>query len=120
MVVEVLGIIVFFRAGGSDQGHHHEVNELVAIWAENMGTCYTDEGSAIQGKSSLILLHIPARWNSEVTTWIQVLELGRGGFFGEKAIVEDTVRAATVTALVDTSLLMLDKVGLGCRVWLLT
>lgn len=40
----------------------------------------------------------------------KVLTLYPGGFFGEKAIVEDTVRAATVVAATDVSLLMLDKV----------
>ena len=38
-----------------------------------------------------------------------LVEIGRGGFFGEKAIVEDTVRAATCTSSTDAVLYMLDK-----------
>ena len=38
-----------------------------------------------------------------------LIELGRGGFFGEKAIVEDSVRAATCTSSTEVLLLSLDK-----------
>ena len=38
-----------------------------------------------------------------------LVEIGRGGFFGGKAIVEDSVRAATCTSATDVVLFSLDK-----------
>ena len=54
-----------------------------------------------------------ARWTVKVCTAVRpfkVLELGPGSYFGEKAIIEDSVRAATVAAATDCTLLSLDKV----------
>lgn len=40
----------------------------------------------------------------------KILDLHRGGFFGEKAIIEDNVRAATVSAVTDVWVFYVDKV----------
>jgi CRP-like cAMP-binding protein len=40
----------------------------------------------------------------------KILDLHRGGFFGEKAIIEDNVRAATVSALTDVWVFYVDKI----------
>jgi voltage-gated potassium channel len=55
----------------------------------------------------------PKSWTTKVRQTVQpfkVLEMGEGSFFGEKAIIEDSVRAATVIADTDCMLLLLDKV----------
>jgi CRP-like cAMP-binding protein len=38
------------------------------------------------------------------------VRLGKGQFFGEIALIKESVRTATVTALVETRLLALDRV----------
>ncbi|KAH8054424.1 cGMP-dependent protein kinase [Aureococcus anophagefferens] len=45
------------------------------------------------------------------TVNVRLLELDSGSYFGEKGILENTTRAATVAALVDSTIVSLDKVA---------
>ena len=68
-----------------------------------------------------IVLKAENRWPTGAKNWtvkvctavrpFKVLELGPGSYFGEKAIIEDALRAATVTAATDCTLLSLDKLA---------
>ncbi|KAH8045701.1 cGMP-dependent protein kinase [Aureococcus anophagefferens] len=61
------------------------------------------------------------RWPSGKRSWVtkkvtetvnvRLLELDSGSYFGEKGILENTTRAATVAALVDSTIVSLDKVA---------
>ncbi len=49
----------------------------------------------------------------EVPPAIEVARMGEGSFFGEVGLLTDTPRSATVTALVDTTLLVIDRDVIG-------
>merc|ERR1712216_1003335 len=76
------------------------------------------EGTCVVTKD--IVLTSKNRWPTGKRAWkektctavrpFKLVELGPGKYFGEKAIIEETVRAATVSAQTDCVLLSLDKI----------